>query len=679
MITSSNNSSHILKNNVSDIFEQLKKKAEDMSTSEGSIHIFQNLKNPTNLTNPQIISLRKVGTYENSEDSRNKSKLNKSRNKVHSMKRVKSDISELHDEFLISEQIKKILLRKEPKLVFDKVKKRIYDDYSKKSVKEKDKKNKTIEKLYNNEDVWTKLKKINNISKDKIVRINKRKNISARDYVSDTKDIQLMKYIQKNKIERLNMLTNLKKTELNSVSNTILSLENNKDFIINNYNEKYASYVNYLKKRKDEEEKNNFDLFLTSEKIRKEISQLQLRYNKKKKEKNYMVNMALLLIQIKEKMRTIPPKAVSLFESNMNSLDGHRRGIKKPKTVFTKTNKIFFDEEINKIMKYRGRVIYKDIFEFDYDYQQIEDRVRNKFKEKEKLDIEIADLKEEYNKVKEEAAFDPYAEDKNELNKAINKLKVKNEELKQEIISLKLKFSDAKYNILTKKKHILKHSTSTLSVRNNSINNIGNESIINKDNNFFFKNSNIYYDNYSTLYGFKSIYTLNNFNFNKMIDVSDLYMSCFKLYKTSKNNLFEKIEINFDVEKNMKSPKINEDLVIIKMLEYIDQIVTLLIIQKNHCMSDVNLKKKYEKVRNLLERDKRRMKFINNLREEEEKQKLKIQELEIKKNKANYIPSKKSEYKYYFKAQKDHLIKIKKLTELRKPPTFEDFMHDIMV
>ena len=677
MITSSNNSSHILKNNASDIFEQIKKKAEDLSTSEGSIPLFQNLSNPTNLTNPQIITLRKVATFENTEDSKNKSKINKSRNKIPIMKKVKSEISELHDEFLISEQIKKLILQKEPKRIFDKPKKRTYVDYYKKKSHEKDRKNKTLEELYNNEDVWTKLKKINTISKDKQVRVNKRKNITAREYVSHTKDIQLMKYINKNKIKRLNMLTNLKKTELDSISNTIMSLENNKDFITNNYNEKYAAYVNYLKKKKDEEEKNNFDLFLTSEKIKREISQLQFRYNKKKKEKNFMVNMALLLIQIKEKMRKIPQKAFFLFQNNMNNTEGQRRAMKKPKTVFTKTNKIFFDDEVNKILKFKGRVIYKDIFEFDYDFKQIEDRVRNKFKYKDKLDIEIVDLKEEYKKIKEEAEYDPYAEDKNELNKIINKLKNKNVELKQEIISLKAKFSDARYNILNKKKHILKHSSSTISLRSNNIDNIGN--IINQNNNYFFNNANINYDNYITLYGFKNIYTLSNFNFNKMRDVSELYYSCFKLYKTSKNNLFNEIEINFDVEKNMKSPKINEDLVIIKMLEYIDQVVTLLIIQKSQCMSDVNLKKKYEKLKTLLERDKRRMRFINNFKEEEEKQKLKIQELELKKNKTPYIPSKKSEYNYYFKAQKDHLIKMKKLAELRKPPTFEDFMYDIMV
>ena len=678
MITSSNNSSHVLKKNVSDIFEQIKKKAEDLSTSEGSIPFFQNLSNPTNLTNPQIISLRKVGVAENSDDSKNKSNFIKTRN-IRNVKKAKNEISELHDEFLISEQIKKLLLQKEPKIIFDKPKKRIYEDYTKSKTLEKDKKNKTIDANNNeNLDLWSKLKKIKKIPNKEVKRLNRRKNISARDYISDTKDIQLMKYINKHKLERLKMLSNLKRTELEQINNTIVSLENNKDFINTNYNEEYSSYVNNLKRQKDEEEKNNFNLFLMAEKIKKEISQLQFRFNKKKKEKTFLINIVLLFIQFKEKMRELPEKAVSLFEfnnTNVNNVVGQRRLMKKPKTVLNKVNKIIFDEELNKILKYRGKPIYNDIFEFDYDYQQIEDKVRNKFKEKDRLEIEIEQMKEELKQVKAEGEYDPYADDKKELNLVLSKLKTQNEELKQEIVSLKAKFSDAKYNILTKKKHILKHSLSTISLK--STNNFSNNT--NKNNSYFLNNINLYYDSYSTIYGFKNIYTLNNFNFNKMREVSDLYISCFKLYNTSKDNLFNEFEIYFEVEKNMKAPKINEDLVVIKMLEYIDQVTTLLILQKNHYLSKSNLRKKYEKLRNLLERDKRRMIFINNLKDEEERQKLKLQELELKRNKVPYIPTKKSEYKYYFKAQKDHLIKMKQLSQVKKPPTFEDFMYDIMV
>ena len=674
MITSSNNSSNILKRDASDIFEQIKKKAEDLSTSEGSIPLFQNLSNPTNLTNPQIISLRKHPAYvENLDDSKNKSKT-KTRN-IRLIKRVKSEISELHDEFLLSQQIKKLILQKEPKKVFDKPKKRAYDILKGVKTKEKDKKNKTIEPINKkNEDIWSRLKKIPYIPRDKkLIRVNKRKNISARDYITNTKEIQLMKYINKHKIERFNMLSNLKRTELDSITNTITSLENNKDFILNNYKEKYTSYVNYLNKRRDEEEKNNFNLYLTEEKIKREISQLQFRFNKKKKEKNFMINIILLFIQIKEKMTKISDNSILVLDYNL--LDGQRRLMQRQKTNLNEFSQIVYNEDINKILKYKGKPIYNDVSEFDYDYHQIEDRVHNKFKQNEKIKLEIEQLKEEYNKLKIEGEYDPEAEDKKERIILINKLKDKNKELTEEIISLKVKFADEKHNILTKKKHVLKHSSSTLSLKRKSNINFDN---INKNNNNFFNVSNTYYDNYTTLYGFKNIYTLSNFNFNKMRDVSDLYHSCYKLYKTAKDNLFDEIEINFTFENSMKSTKINEDLVIIKMLEYIDQVVTLLIIQKNRYLSENNLKKKYEKIKNLMERDKRRMRFINHFQEEEEKQRLKIQELELKKNIVPYIPSKKIENYYYFKARKDHLIKIKHLAELKKPPTFEDFLYDIM-
>ena len=52
-----------------EIIEQIKKKSEEISTSEASIKLFQNLSNPTNLTNPQIIN--------------SLSRRNKDRNKIY--------------------------------------------------------------------------------------------------------------------------------------------------------------------------------------------------------------------------------------------------------------------------------------------------------------------------------------------------------------------------------------------------------------------------------------------------------------------------------------------------------------------------------------------------------------------------------------------------------------------
>ena len=551
---------------------------------------------------------------------------------------------------------------------------------------EKNKKNKSLYQTFEppekDEDVWTKLKKIKYIPQDKKqVRVNQRKNIPAREYLSNTKDIQLMKYIYKNKMERFNMLSTIKKSELDSINSTLISLENSKDFIFLNYKEKYASYVSFLKRQKDEEEKNNLNLYLEKEKINHEISELQLKFNKIKTERLFYVNMVMLQIQLKEKMKNIPEKALVLFEHNINILDEKRRKNKRPKTIKNITNEAF-DDEIKKVMKYKGKIIYNDISEFDYDYKQLENKVYSLFQQNEKLQNEIEQLKDLYIKEKEQKEFDPDAEDINLLNKELNKLKFKNKELNKDLHALKEKISNKKNYVQSNTRPILKHSLSTLSLASTNINlgnNTNNPNKTNKNNiNYFFK-TNIYYDTYTILSGFKSIFTLKNFNFSKMTNVSELFNYCYKVYNTSKDNLFNEIEINFEVEKNMITPKINEDLVIIKMLEYIDNVVSLLLIEKKNYFSENNSKKKYEKLKNLVEKDKRRMGFIKKLKEEEEMQKLKIKELELKKNKVYYIPTKKVEKNYYFKAQKENLLRLKKLEELRKPLTFEDFMYDIMV
>lgn len=689
MITSSDNSSHILKKDVSDIFEQIKKKKEDLSTSDGSIPLFQNLSNPTNLTNPQIIGLKRGGYMENSEETKDKSRNLKPKNRVNRLRRVKSEISELHDEFLISEEIKKLLLQKEPKRIFDKPKKRNYDmdAYTKmiEKKKKKEKSAKTIEPVVNEEDVWTKLKKIQYIPHDqKEIRVNKRKNISAREYISNTKDIQLMKYINRHKFERYNMLSNIRQSELDSLTNTLISLEKSKDSITNNYNEKYASYVAFLKQEKDEEEKNSLNLFLQKERIKREIAQLQVRFNKIKKDRLFMVNMVLLQIQVKEQMRNIPEKALIIFDNNMNILLKDKRRQKRKRTITIKSNSNdVFDQEIKKVMKYKRKIIYNDISEFEYDYKQIEDKVINKYQEYKKLETEIEELKEIYNKEKAEKEYDPEVEDKKQCTLLLNKLKHKNEELKKEKISLKIKFSDKRHNILNKSRPMLQHSLSSISLRSSNNHNNNNINNINSNNskstiNYFLKTNMYYYDTYNAL-GLNNLFTLSNFNFNKMHNVSELYNYCFKLYKTAKNNLFDDIEVHFEVEKNMTCPIINEDVVILKMLDYIDKVLSLLLFQKQNHMSDEELRKKYEKLKSLMEGEKRRMKFINNFRQEEEKKKMKLKELELKKNIVKYIPTKKIDYNYYSRAQKEHLAKLKKLAELKKPITFEDFMYDVMV
>ena len=121
------NTSNILRKDASDILSQIRKRAEDISTSEGSNFIFYNLSNPTNLTNPQIITIRKNDNFLPSEIAKNSNrhfKKRKTRNISIPYRRRKemddNSISNLHDQFLINEEIKRLILRKKENITFNK-------------------------------------------------------------------------------------------------------------------------------------------------------------------------------------------------------------------------------------------------------------------------------------------------------------------------------------------------------------------------------------------------------------------------------------------------------------------------------------------------------------------------------------------------------------------------------
>lgn len=108
MINNSGNESPfpstILSNSSSliDVFEQIKKKSEEISTSEASIKILHSLSNPTNLTNPLIINSfnynkKSIGQKKNMNyalPSFNQKRLffNNNNNRIQNLKKSKSQI-----------------------------------------------------------------------------------------------------------------------------------------------------------------------------------------------------------------------------------------------------------------------------------------------------------------------------------------------------------------------------------------------------------------------------------------------------------------------------------------------------------------------------------------------------------------------------------------------------------
>lgn len=706
-MSTTDNNSNILRKDASDIFDQIRKKAEDISTSEGSNRIFHNLSNPTNLTNPQIITIRKIDNFHNSEVYKNNNRLNKvkTRNVDQRFKPGKSSSqsirTDLTEQLLINEQIKRLILRKKQKSIFDENSggQKLSNYTQTRNLGKQMKKNKTMEPIGEEEKgLWARLKDGKYNKKEKIVRVNKRKYITTRDYITRTKNIQLLKFIRKNKIEKLNMLVNIRKSELDTLNSNLESLENNKEAIMTNYNKKYVTYISYLLRQKDQEEKNFINLIIQSGKIRKEIAQLQTRINKVHREKMEKLSLILLFIQIKERIRELPEGAIKLFGTSDENLNKENKIKKSPKKELSKRltlkkriisanqlrENLMNNEDLKKIMQYKGKLIYNDVFEFDYDYSQLEEKMRKKIKHSENLKNDIKEMNNKMKIIEENIKNDPNEEARKHLIYVLNDLKFKNEELISELHSLKIKFnipnSDnnpfKSRNLVNIKNAKITHSSSATDIYNPSdtIQTFKAKTEKNFFNTIFANNFDNMYSP-KTMLSFKKYFTIENFDFNK---ASNLFLSCYNIYNIAKDNFFPEKDLKFNIDIKRGFSAEPEKETILKMIEYIQNVLSLLIKEKNMYLSNKKLRKKYEKIRDLLDEDKRRMNFINSFKKDEEKRKSRLKQLTLKKEKVRFIPTHKIENKYFFKTQKEKISKAINLAELKREPTFEDFMFDVV-
>ena len=221
--------------NVKSVLEQIKKKTEEISTSEASIKFLSNLSNPTNLTNPLIInSLSK----RNQEEKKFHLPSLKSRRVIMKIK------NEMIPQKFISRSNSNILSRnqnisffnepfdlKNYQNLFEKAEKDLLDIREKKRFKnilQKLNRENDISKIDNSNNIelndnsiknnksklWSKLKHSNSYiaPKDKDVRINYFKFIPKKKAIEKSNNIRLLHYIRMNKNEGLTML-NLVGTE----------------------------------------------------------------------------------------------------------------------------------------------------------------------------------------------------------------------------------------------------------------------------------------------------------------------------------------------------------------------------------------------------------------------------------------------------------------------------------
>ena len=722
-MTTSNNNSNTLRKDISEMIEQLRKKVEDISTSEGSNQLFYNLSNPTNLTNPQIITLRKNEYLPNSEitnNSNNNYTKIKTRNLTNRHIREKdideNTYSELHDHFLINQQIKKLKLNKKNKTIFNNsyknsdyqtLNKDVFYHTNRRILGRKFNKNNTMDIIgEEGNKFYDKFNEKNDDKKEKEIRVNVRRHITTIDYISRTKNIQLLKYIKKNKLKKLNILVNMKKVEMDTLNNNMESLGNNRDLINTNYEKKYVIYLGYLKRRKDKEEKKDIDLLIQQSNIRKEIFQIQTKINKVQKEKTLILNLILLFIQIKEKMKKLPENASLFFGASANDINninflninnininlnnnGKLKGINKRlslkrRMTFNKIlETIMNSEDMKKIMQYKGKNIYNDVNGIEDDLNQMEEKVRKNIEISENIKNEIKILTWQLKQIKEEMKNSPEKNKKHYLKHILNDLLYKNQQLKIELKSIKIKYNigtntiDNTKNFHSKniKKPKLKQISSAIDMFHfpktfknyitNSGNGFFNNSLTNKSNSIYSSKEII---------SFKKDFSIKKFDFNK---ASNLFLSCYILYNTSKNNLFLEKNLNFDITIEKGSLLSIETSTILKMIEYIDNVYNLLIKQKNMYMSNKGLKKKYEKLRDFIDKESRRKKLINDFKEDEVKKKKKLKQLDLNKYKTRFISSRKVENNFFFKSQKEKIAAFN-LAKFRKAPTIEDFLYDVI-
>ena len=195
-----------------DLFKQIKKKSEVITTTGNtSIKLIQNLSNPTNLTNPQIISLTHLNESQDSSTKNNSRNLNKNNNSKLKFSSNSSEItlpplksSDDVDNDFIEELLQKVEndfnIEKRNKIQL----KKINSETDIGNLNEKQKKlflsefNFVNDKNIIEEDIWEKAKKAKYLSpqeKDKKTKVYRY--FSKQEFISRIKQINLMKYIRK--------------------------------------------------------------------------------------------------------------------------------------------------------------------------------------------------------------------------------------------------------------------------------------------------------------------------------------------------------------------------------------------------------------------------------------------------------------------------------------------------
>ena len=639
-----------------EIFEQIKKQTDEMSTSEGSNYLLKNLSNPTNLTNPQI-----KGDIKKKFDRTLKQNIKKSlsTNRINrkNLPKTKSETN-IIKEYLFSpnKKLKHLLENsledkkkekdKDIDINIDKEKINSLINKSKINTARNFMKDNTIakQKIFLNP-IWDKLLSARNFhKKDKEIRINIGNKNYVRNYIDNTNEIRNLKYLIKNKVERFERLKEIKDSELLMVERTLNAIEKSKKYIENSYYKNYISYLIFLNRTVEKEKNKSFELINDKFKLIKEINKLNNMLEKLFEEKYNILLWISLQIQVKEKLIKLPKYYFYILEENdyyktyiyKNKSDLHKKNEKEKEKISVS------QKEREKILHYRNNIIYDSIDKFLEPYSILENRWFVHLKKNQIIQKEIEELKKEY--ISEKEYLD--TQDENMKRKIIEKSNL--------LQNLKSEYQKLKSQIPKKKKMIYSKSSLTLLDINRS-NLITNE-IYNNTKNFSPKNNT---NRNQVLFSFSNYSNKN------------LFEEIINLFNIIKQNNF----IEFDYHKFKK--KYNYDS-LLPIMNYIERVTYLLIEEKKHYYNNPKLKAIYKKKEEKIVKENRKIRYFYILKMKDLKQKEKIKKIQERINKDVFISRKTADYSYFNKANRlnKNNENNEKMSKKNKH-NFEDFMFDL--
>ena len=649
-----------------EILEQIKKQNEEFST-DGSVQLFKNLSNPTNLTNPQIIGTQRTNVTTTKSPSSSCYKKIVPKLKKRKIYRTKTDIDLIRDILFKKQSESKNLIKKEEKNIILKKNNINYFLDEKTSCL-------TTKGKVKLKPIWEKIKtpKVSLI-KQKDIRINITKKVLARNFVDDYKMISQIKYNTDIKREKFERMINIKHSQLSSINNTEEKISKLKDIILKDYNKNYVLYLRFLNNNLEKESQISNELLGDSLKIKSEINKLNNKIIKIIERKCTILKWIGFFIQVKEKLKDIPEFYFDILEENDN-YNVYNLGdeiFRKTKFIITDFSHLILKKKNlesqqikisettrEKILKYRYNLIFEEPEEIMDHYTNLQSKWLKEIEQRDNLVKEIDSLKQKISNFEESN----FIWDEKRL---IEKLKlVKNiyHQLKNQYDLLKSQ----------DRKVIKKICGDELSPKISKINSPDFPDIYDNIYNAMLNNLNFY-----TVKTKSNKNRINSsFKGAENLINTNLYNLILDLFSTLNQNNF----IKFDFSNFIKNSNINP---IFEIMNYIELAVNFLFQEKYKYLQDPNLKEKYLTIQANFSKENKRYKILKLIKLRQFKLNKQIKEMNEKGKRKKYLTKRKIDYSLYKKLNINKPKKIQEKNEETKKeekkimPNLEEFLEDI--